>query len=182
VTEAPRNLLDEATKLDEIEAESWSLVELPIRRTRSGQPVKVLVRAVDGDAILVALRGFPDVEPKKEGASETKPSKVMFEEAIERMAEWKEPAREIAKVGIITPRFDLDDNAPVGCASWDPLAFPDRMAVVNEIMRLSGFGKKETAPVRAFPASDGSGRSDGAPADASGEATEAPVVAVAEGA
>jgi hypothetical protein len=76
------------------------------------------------------------------------------------------PQRELAKHGVVKPRFVFDD-ASAGGIEWDSLPFVDQTAVVGAIMEVSGFGKSDEA-VKRFPDGHGERRSDGADADAAG--------------
>lgn len=144
-------LFAQVTPAEQI-VEQMEIVELPLRKVADGSAVKVLVRAIALDIVLVALRGFPDVDPDK-AKSET------WDDVLDRIAKWKGPAEQVAQAGLVAPRVTFGDAEP-GAPSWASFSFADQSAIVNAIIGLSGFGKKENAEVRRFPDQDAGGRRD----------------------
>lgn len=169
MSEAPRGVWDGVTPMEDY-GDGTELVPLPVRTTKSGDSVVVRVGPVDNSVVMVALRGLPASSAAEGIAADD------LGAAEETMRNWEEPGKQLAAAGLLAPPASF--NGPeAGKLDWSTLVFADRMAIVNAIMRVSGWGAARTESARRFPGGDSRGGSNGNGAVAFGEPSAPAVVA-----
>lgn len=102
-------------------------LELPVA-SLSGATLVVELRAVDPLVVLEALGGLP-------GHGEP-PDPTMTD--LDRAKAMAGPMKAICRHGIVAPLLSFDGE---GRATWESMALPNRMAIFEAVMRLSGFGE-----------------------------------------
>jgi len=135
-------------------APASEIVELS--HAQSGKKLVIRVRQLNMDQLARAEGGPPALPPEPDGTRRIRPADSIT--AAER-------AREVARMGIVEPRFRFGDEEGDG-PRWDDLSAANQGAAVMHIYRVSGIGTSADveAATRAatFPAEPGRA-GDGAP-------------------
>lgn len=153
-----------------------SVVELKHLRTRTGQPVRVRCEAVDELVVVETMRTLPGLKVKSvdDGMGTPIDSDSAFEQVRElaRLA----PALIEAGTSLAGADGDVRPAFTFGSGTGDPRALPgkmlrveDKVALVEAILRCSGYLPGGPADAGSFPDAGRGGAGDGVGAVSAGE-------------
>lgn len=152
------------------------VVELRHLRTRAGEPVRVRCEAVDELVIVDTMRGLPGLKVKSVDDGMGTPTDS--DSAMEHVRELARLAPALIEAGTSLAGADGDVRPAFtfGSSGLDPRAIPGRMlrvedkvALVDAILRCSGYLPGGPADAGAFPDGGRGGADDGLGAVSAGE-------------